>query len=87
MNRMRQNPQKYFRFSKAAVACCLSYDRLLVLGEISRYDAMADIDLHFLTIGDLKQQYLELDLWAGWPLIYGTEWFWNFYVSSLDGLE
>ena len=48
---------------------------------------MADIDLHFLAIGDLKQQYLELDLRTGRPLIYGSEWFWNFYVTSLDGLE
>ena len=39
---------------------------------------MADIDLHFLAFGDLKQQYLELDLRAGRPPIYGTEWFWNF---------
>ena len=87
MNRERQNPQKFFRFSKTAVACCLSYDRLLVLWRFSRYDAMADINMHFLAFGDLKQQYLELDLRAGWPLIYGTEWFWNFYFSSLDGLE
>ena len=51
------------------------------------YDAMADIDLHFLAFGDLKQQYSELDLRAGRPIIYGTEWFWNFIFSSLDGLE
>ena len=54
-----------------------------VIGQIAgswrffRYDAMADIDLHFLALGDLKQQYLELELRAGRPLIYGSEWFWN----------
>ena len=47
---------------------------------------MADIDLQFLDFGDLKQQYLELDLRAGRPLIYGSEWFW-IYSSFLDGLD
>ena len=57
---------------------------------------MADIDLHFLAFGDLKQQYLELDLRAGRPHIYGSKrfsgilffifgWSWNrpFFSSCL----
>ena len=48
---------------------------------------MADIDLHFLALGDLKQQYLDLDLRAVRPLIYGSERFLEYYFSYLDGLE
>ena len=84
---MRQIPHKFFRFSKAAVACCLSYDRLLVLGDFP--DMMPWLILICIfEIGDLKQQYSELDLRAGWPLIYGTEWFWNFlcFIFGWSGI-
>ena len=47
---------------------------------------MADIDLHFLAFGDLKHQYLELDLRAVRPLIMVLKVFWNNFLY-LDGLE
>ena len=50
---------------------------------------MADIDLHFLALGDLKQQYLELDLRAGRPLIYGSERFSGilFFIFGWSGID
>ena len=51
-----------------------------------RYDAMADIYKHFLAFGDLKQQYLELDLRAVRPLIMVLKVFLEIIFSHLDGL-
>ena len=43
---------------------------------------MADIDFHFRAFGDLKQQYLELDLRAVRPLIMVLKGFWSTYEQS-----